>query len=41
MLLALVADLECLDDDQPVTLLTVLLEQSMGLRRSDDEHSHI
>ena len=34
MLLALVADLECLDDDQPVTLLTVLLEQSMGLRRS-------
>jgi hypothetical protein len=36
-----VADLECLDADRPVTLLTVLLEQSMGLERPDDEHCHL
>jgi hypothetical protein len=37
MLLALFADLECLGADQPVTSLTVLLEQSVELQRSDDE----
>jgi hypothetical protein len=34
------ADLEYSDADQPVTLRAVLLEQSLGLERSENERGH-
>jgi hypothetical protein len=35
-----IADLECFNADQPVTLRTVLLEQSIGLELSENERGH-
>jgi hypothetical protein len=35
-----IADLEYFNADQPVNLRAVLLEQSMGLERSENERGH-